>query len=66
MPFEPWKKHEEENGRCKHCGIEIPEHVHGLASSIHAVYSHRYVNGDPCFSPNPAGRWVLCHSEKPS
>jgi hypothetical protein len=56
MPFEPWKKHEEEHGQCKHCGISIPDH---------AVYSHKFVNGDPVFTTNPHGKYEPCHTGKP-
>jgi hypothetical protein len=58
MPFKPWIKHEEENGKCLHCGMELP--VSG------AVYSSQYVNGDPMFSPKPAGRSIPCPMAKPS
>jgi hypothetical protein len=56
MSFKPWTQHELKDGVCAKCGLPLPY--------ADAVFSHSYVDGRVVFSPKPAGRTELCHTEK--
>jgi hypothetical protein len=65
MPFSPWKEHQDvQNGACLNCGMSIPNEALFIKDGTACTYRHRYVNGEPVFSKNPAGRSEPCHSEK--
>jgi hypothetical protein len=57
MPFKPWQEHEFKDGVCGRCGLPRPY--------PDALFSHQYMDGKAVYSPKPAGRSELCHTEKP-
>ena len=59
MPFSAWTKHEVEEGWCLSCSLKIPQEAIVKEDGRFVAYSH-----GEYFSPNPAGRTELCHSEK--
>ena len=61
MPFSPWKHHKYvQAGVCTNCGMTVPKEALFIKDGTAGTYSHQYVNGEPVFCQQPAGRSELC------